>query len=1026
MSPYEAWHRTKPCISHLRGWGCDAIVKDLNHKNLTPKGRKGIFLSYSSVCSPGTYSVLMHDTGRIVQSRNVEFLEFQLYPDFAPNLTPATAAMALSGASDLIGKDQGERWDDSPTGVVDDPVLPTSGTPTTAPAASDQCGANKPRYSITSLKADDRVLVPGPRIGNIISVGITERVHKMIGSTPTGCLDTSYTTPSGINKRVTWSDLKWDLEHEYASLVPTTTQAIPVSINYLPTKVNGRQYIRNRGVLLDRTDVAQIVSADDVPESPSPLIVGGTENFLSTIIESFSSMFAKKTTKDDPFPTLPPSTYTKAKVALAESLHKLEKEFATPTQCTDSSRGLYGPSVLSGEERAQVRRLLNNGSVNEVEIDIETRNGLITTFAIANDERMQLLHNTQTDLTEFMNVMTADEDVPKDLNAVLRSPERKAWMDSIRNELQSLMGNGALRVVLMRPHQRLLGTKLVLKRKFASDGKTLLKHKARLTIQGFREIENVDYHKIFSPTCSLTTMKVITCVANHYDLELENYDFETAFLQSFMAEKLYCDYPHGLRPPLQNSVEAGKKQLGTKLEEPSSVPTVTREDKLPSTPADWNGAPTCLQIIRSVYGAKQSPRNFNSMVHTWFVGEKKDGGSGLHIKRSSVDSCLYYREEIVGGSLHKTWNPEHDEWISHTVGGKSHRIWILLYVDDVAVAYCKKNPITKRLRDEFRACLLKDFKVDDRGELEHFLGYKFMRDRANRKLKMTQTASMMKLLKESGMLTTETKMTPASPECKPSLKDKPDLDTEEGKAEAATMADKPFANRVGSLLWIARTYRPDISWIVGMLTRFMSCPGLKTWQYSSYALKCLSSTHNRGLIYSHSDNGMTLRGVCDANHLSDYGNAKENRKNTIGWAFFLGNASVSVRSRKAQRPSCSTAESETQALWDAIREAAWLRRMLKDFGIEQLHSTVIECDSQVAIRLTEEDCESERPKHWDGEFHCIRNEVNERESVKIQFVESGKCTADIFTKPLSRRLFDEHSTRLLGREWMFEGEEVLV
>ena len=110
-------------------------------------------------------------------------------------------------------------------------------------------------------------------------------------------------------------------------------------------------------------------------------------------------MFAKKTTKDDPFPTLPPSTYTKAKVALAGSLHKLENEFATSTQCTDSSRGLYGPSVLSGEERAQVRRLLNNGSVNEVEIDIETRNGLITTFAIANDERMQLLHNTQTNLT---------------------------------------------------------------------------------------------------------------------------------------------------------------------------------------------------------------------------------------------------------------------------------------------------------------------------------------------------------------------------------------------------------------------------------------------------------------------------------------------------------------------------------------------------------------------------------------------------------------------------------------------------
>ena len=1023
MSPYEAWHHTKPCISHLRGWGCDAVVKDLKHTNLTPKGRKGTFLAYSSVCSPGTYSVLMHDSGRIVQSRNVEFLEFQLYPDFTPKLTPLSTAKALDTASDIIGSDKGERWDqplqidpaDADAHVVSSTTIVTAKAATTAV---------KPRYSVTTLRADDRLIIPGTRIGKIISSGITERVHKMIGLTPTQCLGISYTAPKGQIKCVTWNDVKWDLEHEYAALESSSAQTTPVSINYLPTKVNGSQHIRNRIILLDRTDVARIVSDDRVSVSSGPLVPHVNESFLSTMIGSISSMFTNKSIKDDPFPTLPPDTFTKAKVALTKALLDIEKKIPTPTQCTDSSRGLYGPSVLSGEERAQVKELFNNGSVNEVEIDIETINGLTTTFAIANDERMQLLHNTQTDLTEFMNVMTADEDIPKDLNAVLRSPERKAWMDSIRSELQSLMGMGALRVVLMRPHQRLLGTKLVLKRKFASDGKTLLKHKARLTIQGFREIENVDYHKIYSPTCSLTTMKVMACVANHYDLELENYDFETAFLQSFMAEKLFCDYPHGLRPPLSKTKnERTAAQTCSKTNLPT---TVKPEDLLPSTPADWDGAPTCLQIIRSVYGTRQSPRNFNSMVHKWFVGEKKHGGSGLNLKRSSVDSCLYYREEIVGGTIHKTWNPEHDEWVLHTVGGKSHRIWILLYVDDVAVAYCKTNPITKRLRDEFRASLLKEFKVDDRGDLEHFLGYKFMRDRVNRKLKMTQTASLMKLLKESGMLTTETKMTPASPECKPSLKDKPNLDTEEGKAEAATMADKPFANRVGSLLWIARTYRPDISWIVGMLTRFMACPGLKTWQYSSYALKYLSSTKNRGLIYSHSNNGMTLRGVCDANHLSDYGNAKENRKNTIGWAFFLGNASISVRSRKAQRPSCSTAESETQALWDAIREAVWLRRMMKDFGIEQTNSTIIECDSQVAIRLTEEDCESERSKHWDGEFHCIRNEVNERESVKIQFVESGKCTADTLTKPVSRRIFDEHATRLLGREWMFDGEEILA
>ena len=133
-----------------------------------------------------------------------------------------------------------------------------------------------------------------------------------------------------------------------------------------------------------------------------------------------------------------------------------------------------------------------------------------------------------------------------------------------------------------------------------------------------------------------------------------------------------------------------------------------------------------------------------------------------------------------------------------------------------------------------------------------------------------------------------------------------------------------------------------------------------------------------------------------------------------------------MRSRKAQRPSCSSAESETQGLWDAAREAVWLRRLCKELGIEQFNSTIIECDSQVAIRLTEEDCESDRTKHWDGEFQMIRSEVNERESIKVRFVPTAECVGDTLTKPLSRRAFDQHSQVLLGTDWVFEEEEVLA
>ena len=133
----------------------------------------------------------------------------------------------------------------------------------------------------------------------------------------------------------------------------------------------------------------------------------------------------------------------------------------------------------------------------------------------------------------------------------------------------------------------------------------------------------------------------------------------------------------------------------------------------------------------------------------------------------------------------------------------------------------------------------------------------------------------------------------------------------------------------------------------------------------------------------------------------------------------LGGAAVSVRSRKAQRPSCSSAESETQAMWDCIREVIWLRRMLREFGQEQMDSTIIECDSQIAIRLSEEHCESERSKHWDAEYHLIRSEVGQRESVKIQWMETGRHCSDALTKGLTRSLFEKHTQRLMGEPWIF-------
>ena len=48
MTPFEAWMKQKPCVEHLRVFGCDAyahVAKD-ERKQLDSKSRKCIFLGY--------------------------------------------------------------------------------------------------------------------------------------------------------------------------------------------------------------------------------------------------------------------------------------------------------------------------------------------------------------------------------------------------------------------------------------------------------------------------------------------------------------------------------------------------------------------------------------------------------------------------------------------------------------------------------------------------------------------------------------------------------------------------------------------------------------------------------------------------------------------------------------------------------------------------------------------------------------------------------------------------------------------
>jgi hypothetical protein len=63
------------------------------------------------------------------------------------------------------------------------------------------------------------------------------------------------------------------------------------------------------------------------------------------------------------------------------------------------------------------------------------------------------------------------------------------------------------------------------------------------------------------------------------------------------------------------------------------------------------------------------------------------------------------------------------------------------------------------------------------------------------------------------------------------------------------MSDKPYGSVVGACMYLATYTRPDISYAVGVLARFISNPGRAHWVASMHLLRYIKATLHLQLVY---------------------------------------------------------------------------------------------------------------------------------------------------------------------------------
>ena len=139
------------------------------------------------------------------------------------------------------------------------------------------------------------------------------------------------------------------------------------------------------------------------------------------------------------------------------------------------------------------------------------------------------------------------------------------------------------------------------------------------------------------------------------------------------------------------------------------------------------------------------------------------------------------------------------------------------------------------------------------------------------------------------------------------------------------MRSKPYAEAVGTLMYIAIATRPDIAYAIGVLSRFSSNPGIAHWKAVQHLFRYMQATKDLKLTYAPDLTQTSLfTTFCDA----DYAGNVDNLRSTSGYVIKIGTGAVSWSSRLQSFNTLLTTESEYVAAVAAGQEILWLREIL--------------------------------------------------------------------------------------------------
>ncbi|GJQ93752.1 putative ribonuclease H-like domain-containing protein [Tanacetum coccineum] len=286
--------------------------------------------------------------------------------------------------------------------------------------------------------------------------------------------------------------------------------------------------------------------------------------------------------------------------AFLEELKRLKRQEKEANNAAEALRKEFSQDTKDLVLQAGAARATSTNTVNTASTPVSTASPSVTDFT-----NLETIVNVSPIPTSRIHSIHPSTQILGDLKSAVqtRSKVNKSSGAHTFEELLQFKIQKVWILVDLPYEKKAIGTKWVYRNKKDERG-IVVRNKARLVAQGYRQEEGIDYDEVFAPVARIEVIRIFLAFASYMGFIVYHMDVKSAFLYGIIEEEVYVSQPPGFVDP-----------------------------KFPKK---------VYKVVKALYGLRQAPRACTPIeTQKPLVKDEEASDVDVHLYRSMIGSLMY-------------------------------------------------------------------------------------------------------------------------------------------------------------------------------------------------------------------------------------------------------------------------------------------------------------------------------------------------------------------------------------------------